>query len=916
MGPELFGRDAELAGVVAFLDAVPSGPVGLLIEGEPGIGKTTLWHEVVRQAEERGFRVLRARPAEREQSLSYAALGDLLRGVIPDVEATLPEPQIDALRSAMLLSESNVAIDPRTTATGLVTALSILAARVPLVVAIDDAQWLDSASERALEFATRRLPGSSGLALARRSGIASDPLRLVGSIGRDAVIELRLGPLAPEALKRVVAARGSSLSTSAARLVARGAGGNPFVALELARTLDGVDPAPGDPLPIPPVLFDLVRDRVGRLSPGARHVAVVVAALSRPDRASVGTVLGSGDEVDAAIVEAEEAQVLSWDGERLRFAHPLLASAVYGSLSTGRRRALHRRLAEASTEPEDRAYHLVRSVVGANEAAAAEIESGAEVAERRGAVDAAAELFVSAYRRTVASDGDGRARRAIGAARALSTAGDLPAAKRLAEEALAATVNGSLRAQALVILGSLASYIGTIEQRVAAHEAALEEVAGDPTSRARILVELGERVTIDPWRAAQESREATDLLRRASDEKGLARALMHQVMASAVLGLGAPREALDEMRTLEAGTPDRRMNSLIWFHWMDDLGATRQRFELQVRLAGEDGDVLAVAELAEFMAMIEFRTGDWAGAERRLEEACAHLGELDLRGPLVATFADRSVVDAHRGRVERARDTLRKALDQDLPLDRFWIAVCLSALGSVEFTAGDLPAADRAWTAMRQASLSVGWLEFPEDRSEPDHVETLLLLGDRQRALEVLARLEWRGRTLPRPWIDATLPRARALVTAADGNVEGGIALLEAASDVAAFPFEHARLLMTRGQLERRANRRLAARRSLEAALEIFERLGSPPWIDRARQDIGRLGLRHGGRHQLTAMERRVAELAATGLTNRQVASAAFVSPKTVEANLARVYGKLGIRSRAELGARMAEGQRTADAET
>jgi DNA-binding CsgD family transcriptional regulator len=151
---------------------------------------------------------------------------------------------------------------------------------------------------------------------------------------------------------------------------------------------------------------------------------------------------------------------------------------------------------------------------------------------------------------------------------------------------------------------------------------------------------------------------------------------------------------------------------------------------------------------------------------------------------------------------------------------------------------------------------------------------------------------------------------------AAVGNVEGGLALLESASDVAAFPFEHARLLMTKGQLERRANRRLAARRSLEAALEIFERLGSPPWIDRARQHIGRLGLRHGGRHELTAMERRIAELAATGLTNRQVASAAFVSPKTVEANLARVYAKLGIRSRAELGARMTERQRTADAET
>ena len=905
MRAELIGRQAEVAAVTAFLDAVPTGPVGLVIDGEPGIGKTTIWLEAVRLAQERGYRVLRARPAEHEQDLSYAGLGDLFRDVLPEIEPALPGPQRDALRAALLIAEANQPIDPRTTATGLVTALSMLGAGRPVVVAIDDVHWLDRASGRALDFAARRMPANSGLLLARRSGDSGAGFGRAGDGIRNAT-HVPGGPRATEALHRVVAARGLRLPGAAMRRVAQASGGNPFFALELAQAMGEAETDPRDALRVPPVLFDLVRDRVDRLSPGAREVVVVAAALTRPERGSIEAVVGSEVDVDAALVEAEEAQVLAWEGERLRFAHPLLASVLYGSLSTGRRRALHRRVGAVTTDPEQRAHHLVRSVVGPNEDVAREIEAGAGLAERRGAVDAAAELFLVASGLTPGDDGHARARRAVGAARLLMTAGDLRAAQGLAEDVLAMSADGPLRAQALVLLGSIASYTGTIEERIAAHEAALSEVEHDPALRAQVLIELGERVTIDPWRALQQAREAADLLRVAGDKPRLARALMHQVLASAVLGLGASRELLEEVAALEAAEPRRRVNSLLWSHWMDDVEATRKRFDLQVALAQDEGDDIAVAELAEFMAMVEFRMGDSASAEQRLEVACERLGDLGMRGPLTASFADRAVVDAHRGRVPRARETIREMLEQDVPLDTFWIAVCLSALGSVEFAAGDLAAADRAWTAMRQAALTVGWLEFPEDRSDPDHVETLLGLGDRDRAQEVLGRLEWRGRTLPRPWIDATLPRAQALVMAAEGRLDEALALLSTDPAVPELPFERARLLMVKAQLERRGNRRLAARRSLEEALEIFEGLGSPPWVDRVRDEIGRLGLRHRGRHELTAMEQRIAELAATGLTNRQVADAAFVSPKTVEANLARVYGKLGIRSRAELGARMA----------
>ena len=908
------GREVESTAITTFLDRVLTGDAALTIEGEAGIGKTTILREAVRQAESRGYRVLSARPAEREEQLSFAALGDLFHGVMPEVERALPQPQREALRAALLLGGSVASVDPRAMATGLVTALMTLAVQRPVVIAIDDAQWLDRASERALDYALRRIPNRTGVIAARRPVAAGETLGLTAMIGQAASAQLRVGPMPEDGLRRLVAAEVPKLAPSIITRVCAASGGNPFHAIEIARAVRSAGVEAGDPLPIPASLDALVRERLDRLTGPARAAATAVAASFRPTRATVASALAPDADVDAALLEAEDLGVLVWDADRLRFSHPLLGAALYAAVSIGRRRALHRRLAESVEDPEERAHHLVGSVVGENEEAARTIELGAGVAERRGAVEAAAKLYVAASERTPATDADGRAHRTLGAARASFTAGDLGAARGLAEAALAARTTGAVRARALLLLASIASYAGTIEERIAAHEAALAESEGDPDLRAQIL-SVGAQMTVDPWRALQQAKEAARLLGKTGDAQRLAHALINQVMASAVLGLGAPNDLVEKVAALVAASPVRAIDPLVWFHWMDDVEATRALFERQVAFARQDGDDLTVAELAEFMAMVEFRAGQWEAAEERLEAACETLGLLEPRGPLTASFADRSVIDAHRGRIGRARETLRMMLEGSVVLDRFWAGVCLSALGSVEFVAGDLRAADRAWTAMRQAAVSVGWLEFVEDRSEPDHIEALLALGETDRAREMLAHLEWRGRTIPRKWIDATLPRARALVMTRDGHLEDALTSIEAAPPVDALPLERARVLLVKGQLERRANRKLAARQSLESALATFEQLGSPPWIARTRDELRRLGLRHRDRHELTAMERRIAELAATGLTNRQVADAAFVSPKTVEAHLARVYGKLGIRSRAELGARMATAV-TADPET
>jgi len=211
----------------------------------------------------------------------------------------------------------------------------------------------------------------------------------------------------------------------------------------------------------------------------------------------------------------------------------------------------------------------------------------------------------------------------------------------------------------------------------------------------------------------------------------------------------------------------------------------------------------------------------------------------------------------------------------------------------------------------------MGTRDLVPDRSEPLHVEALVALGHVDRARSALARLEERGRTFPRLWIDVTLPRARALVLAGQGDPKAALAALEELdlSAAAALPFDLAWTLLVRGRLHRRAKQRRAAAEALREALEMFELLGAPSWIERTRAELERVGLRRAP-DELTATERRVAELAASGLTNREVASKAFMSPKTVQANLARVYRKLGISSRAELGARMAEERRRVEAQT
>jgi class 3 adenylate cyclase/TolA-binding protein len=911
----IVGREAELASVARFLESVPAGRSALVIEGEAGIGKTTVWLAAVAAAEGQAFRVLSARPAESEASLSYAALADLVGEAFDETRLELPEIQQRALGAALLRTEAREDAAARTTATALVGVLTALTDRETVLLAVDDVQWLDPATAEALAFAFRRLPPRLGLLLARRSAPGQElPLGLARALPEARVERITPGPLSLAALHHLVTARiGSTLPRPLLGQLSEASGGNPFFALELARAFKrrGAELAVGEPVPVPRSLEDLVAARVEDLSEGARQTALAAASVSHPTASLVAEALAPEHDVGAALVEAEEAGILVTELERIRFAHPLLASMIYGAASRERRRQLHKRLAMVVSDPEERARQLALSTVDPDEAVAAELEQAAERAAGKGAQQAAAELFGSAVRLTPAHKTEELVRRTLGQTAALLAAGDVAGARTLAEQAAAASPAGARRAEALYLMGEILWVTGSFQGATENLELALAEAPEDRKLAARVYPKFVYfNVANDPPRAVELADAAMKTLDPERAPGAFASVVISRMWAGLLLGQGERPDLLQQWRELEERAGPEAPKSLlplIHFHSIDDFEAARARHAVEdewYRVRGEDD---WRAERQAHRSFVEFRAGQWDEAERLVEESCSVIAHVERPGPWTMAFRFRSIVDAGRGRTERARATLLPLIEEARRSGRpWWEALMLSALAFVEFTADDHEAVDRALTRMSECTAAIGTVDMVPDRSEPFHVESLVALGETARARTVLERLEERGRLLPRLWITVTLPRTRALVLAAEGEVAAALAALDELDFEAArlLPFDLAWTLLVRGRLHRRARQRRAAADTLGQALAIFEELGAPVWAEKARAELERVGLRRASR-ELTATELRVAELAAGGLTNREIAAAAFISPKTVEANLARVYRKLGIRSRAELGARM-----------
>ncbi|MEO7117863.1 MAG: AAA family ATPase [Candidatus Limnocylindrales bacterium] len=909
----IVGRAAELLAIDRFLDASESRPTALVLEGDAGIGKSTLWAAAVQAATERPVRVLVSRPAESERGSSFAALGDLIGRVEAHWFDALPRPQRVALDAALLRGSADHPVEAGAVAIALTSLIAELARTKPLVIAVDDAQWIDGPSAKALSFALRRLADLPvGVLFARRLGLRAPVV--------DAVIEalpesdrhrLTVGPMSFGALYRLLTSRtGHALPRPTAARIERASGGNPMTALEIARALidSGTMTRVDQALPVPEHLADLLEARLRRLTKQTRELLIVVSALSQPTTDLIERVSADVAMVTSSLDEAEGAGILVIEAGRVRFTHPLLASVVYGSARPASRRAIHERLAGVVDDLEERARHLSLAQSEPDAALAQQIEDAGLQTYRRGAPDEAVELLARARALTPVADIQALARRLVEEADARFEAGDTVGAKDLIESARSWMPAGPLRARALLLLGTLYWYLG-VPRAAERLEEALDDAVTDPTLAGRIHARLALFEGGDLAGRVAHNDAAIALIDAAQDPSGLAFAMFGKFYGEVLLGRDADMSLFRRALTLEAGTPTWEVTTIpaLWWKYTDDDMKARERLELHLRWASESGDESSNADTYAHLAELEIYSGRWGDADRFADRSKEAAEQMGMQLPN-SSHRVRAMVDAYLGRLSEARTAseLGAVASEDDPQLQ---AMYLDVVGFAALSSGDHAESDRAYTRAASILDADGAREPMRFRFEPEHIEALLALGDIDRAKVVLARLQGRDRILPRPWTSATAARSRGLILAARGDLDGAqqeFARALLAHEALPSPFERARTQLAKGQVERRAGLRRAASATLSEALEIFEALPAPAWAERARFEAARIGTRRGAGDDLTPTERRVAELAAEGMTNREVAQALVISPKTVEANLARIYSKLGIHSRAELGARMA----------
>jgi DNA-binding CsgD family transcriptional regulator len=919
----IIGRDAELASLRGFLSAAHDGPAALLLEGEAGIGKTTLWEAGLAEAGDRYGRVLSARPAEAERELSFTGLGDLLGDSLDAALPGLPAPQRRALGVALLLEPGGAQPpEQRAVAAGFLGALRALARDDPLLVAIDDLQWLDRPSATALGFALRRLHGEAIVfLLAQRF----EP-GIVPAAGLDRpppglrVERMAVAPLSLAALQRLLHLRAGRVFTRPTlRRIQHTSGGNPFFALELARALGDRSPRPGEPLPVPQELRLLLRRRLQGLPPDCADLLLAVALLGQPNLALLKA--ASGTDPQPHLAAAVDAGVVRVEDGRVRFVHPLLASVVVEGAGEGHRRAWHRRLAELLQESESRARHLALGAAGPDEAVAEQVARAAHGVALRGAPDAAAELAEQARRLTPTMRTQELVGRAIDAAWYAWLAGDGLRAAALLRRAVATAPRGPVKARALNRLARVENHVGNRRAVPELCRAALAEAGTDLRLGAEIHAVLAWgllQMREDLPSAAHSARTAVELAERLDDHHLLGDGLTAQAQSEFLLGGGQPSAAMERALALDREQVrvmrDPRMHSALLLLCADRLDEARALYSEVLERALSQGDESAVPFVRMRMSQVELLAGDWELALSHAvcgQDDALETGQRITAGSLACT---RALVAAHLGRVDEARALAEEGLaGAEEAGDGIGGGMARWALGLLELSLGNAAEAERVLEQLWRANRAAGIVEPGENRFLGDLVEALVELRRLDEARERTAELERRGRELRRPAVQAVAARCRGLLAAAGGDLAGALGELQqglALHAEATLPSDRARTLLALGTVERRARSRREARDTLGEARAVFADLGARLWRVRAEDELGRIGGRAPSAGALTPSEQRVAELVAQGRTNREVATALVVTERTVESHLSHVYRKLGVRSRAELAHRYGSSER------
>ena len=914
----IVGRGAELDALNTFVDSVDRGPAMLVLEGEPGLGKTTLWREGLHAAARRSFQVLECRPVQAEAQLAFTALSDLLADVPEAVFDELPAPQRRALQVALLRVEPEGDEHfPRAVALGFLGVLTALAGSSPLVVGIDDVHWLDHASQGVLAFAFRRLRNERiGVLLARRADTGPTFPGDADGDGQIPVTRLRLSALDADDLVRLLQRQlGGQLERRSMARLHHSSGGNPLFALQLGKAMLQGDVADEDGLGlvIPATLQQVVGDRLLALSPEVLDVVRAAAAVARPTRALVESVVATG-RVDEGLAAAVAAGVLVVDRDRVSFTHPLLATAAYSQMSAFDRRRLHARLAEVVEDVEERGRHIAAAAECPGTEVAAALDAAALRARARYAPDAAAELWEAAARLTPLDDAPAAWERRLKAADCLFEAGEVVRARIVWEDISRAASPGPTRARSLVRLGWVVAHIEGFEAGADAFQRALDELGDDLTAEVEVEQGLAWCLHSSAGLAAAEphARRALALAEGSGDPQLVVGALTNLEFLGSLAGRGLAVEAVGRVARTADSSPPEILVRPDWMHGLllefdDHLVEARERFATLHREAADRGDEQSLPFILFHLARTELLSGEWRQAlqaARECSDTTRSSGQASER-PYACTIE--ALVDAHLGAVESALARIAEGLDL---ADRFAVIPArlemLATRGFLELSLGRHDVADRTLSAVAAAAEHSGLLEPALFRYHGDAIEAKIALGRLDEAAMLVDRVKLLTATLQRPWLALIAGRGSGLLQAAGGQLDDACDTLAAVleSDRTGQPFERGRTLLAFGSVQRRHRQKRGARDALVAAHDTFAGLGATLWVDRATAELARVGGRAPAAG-LTPTELQVAELIAAGRTYREVAAELFISPKTVQWNLSKVYRKLDIRSRAELPRRL-----------
>ena len=908
----LMGRAAERARIERLLAGARLGTsAALVVAGEPGIGKTALLEHAVEHAGD--MAVLRARGVEAEAAMPFAGLLALLRPALDRLDG-IPAPQAAGLRGALALGPGIVR-DRFLIGAATLSLLAAHAERRPVLVAIDDAHWLDESSLDAILFAVRRLLAD---AVATLIVVRAGTPPIAGLAG------IELGGLDREAAAAVLERHaGRPLPPGAADRLYDGTLGNPLALVELAGAAAEPPAAPGT-LPVETSPERAFARRIGALPEPARRALSLAAAEGTGDLAVLGRAATAVGLPLAALAPAERAGLVSAGPEELAFCHPLARSAAYRSAAPDERRAAHGALAAALGDGFDedrRAWHLAAAALGPDAEAAQALEAAGRRARARSAYASAAGALERAARLTGARPA--RARRLAAAADAAWLGGLADRAARLLDEARALCADPGLLLEIDHLRGHSALWSGRVTD---AHdilaEAAERAVGIEPARAVAMLADAAEACVYaarpEPMLAV--AGRARDVLWPGASER-------ERFFASLTLGMaliyngrggeGAPlvREAVEILDRSDAlsGDPQLLTSAALGPLWLREVAASRSLVERAIETARAEG-ALAALPFSLCLAARDAATSDrWAVAEARYEEAIRLARETQQATSLCAGLAGLACVEARQGREQACRAHAAEALELGARLDlgffRLW---ALDALAELELGLGRIEEAV-ARLEEKESLLAERGIADPDVSPAPELVEALVRIdraGDARRRLEAFAqRAEAKGQ----PWALARLERCRGLLAvAADAGDRFADALRW--HELTPDRFEEARTRLCHGERLRRMRRRVQARDELRLAVDAFEALGAEPWAERARLELLATGETARRRDastldQLTPRELQVALVLADGHTIREAGAKLFLSPKTVDYHLRHVYQKLGIGSRAALAEALAETQ-------